>query len=178
MLDSFPPDVRRLMMIILVGGPLVLLSYTLVFASSSEMRVALWGGVPENYRFLYTVSMFAAASGFFAFTYAFLFATPAAPDNPDHTRLAIAYSLVLFPSAAWLPLTLAYLKMPSDWMWWIVRADLFGVAVGALMILAYAIAFARAMPAAPTIAGVIGALAFAWQTVGLDALAWPASFSR
>jgi hypothetical protein len=178
MIESFTPEARRLIVLILVGGPLVLVSYTLVFASSSEMRVALWGGVPEHYRWLYTVSMFAAAAGFFAFTYAFLFAAPASAANPDHDALAIAYALVLFPSAAWLPLTLIYLKLPSDWMWWIVRADLFGVAAGSLLILAYAFQFARALPTAPTIAAVIGALAFAWQTLGLDALAWPASFAR
>jgi len=178
MLESLTPKARSLALLILAGGPLVLLSYLLVFVSSAEMRVALWGGVPEQHRPLYTVSMFAAAAGFFAFTSAFLFTPAASPREPDYKTLTIAYSLVLFPSAAWLPLTLAYLNAPTQWMWWIVRADLFAVASGSLLILAHALGLARAAPTTGTILAVVGALAFAWQTVALDALIWPASFSR
>jgi hypothetical protein len=145
-------DTRRLITIILVGGPLVLISYTLVFVASPEMRVALWGGVPDDLRGLYTYSMFGAAAGFFPFTYAL--------------------------SAAWLPLTMMYLDHPTSGLWYLVRMDLFGVAAGALLLAKHAVGVARTVATVPTYLGVLGALLFAWQTVGLDALAWPSTFSR
>jgi hypothetical protein len=171
-------DTRRLITIILVGGPLVLISYTLVFVASPEMRVALWGGVPDDLRGLYTYSMFGAAAGFFPFTYAFLSTRIDGSLVADHKKLTMAYSLVLFPSAAWLPLTMMYLDHPTSGLWYLVRMDLFGVAAGALLLAKHAVGVARTVATVPTYLGVLGALLFAWQTVGLDALAWPSTFSR
>ncbi len=57
MLEFAAPEARRLATLIVIGGPLVLLSYLLVFASSPEMRTALWGGVPESMRTIYTLSL-------------------------------------------------------------------------------------------------------------------------
>jgi hypothetical protein len=165
-------------LVILIGGPLVLLSYTLVLVASPEMRTGLWGGVPEHLRGLYTYSMFAAAAGFFPFTYSFLTTRNGDSLVADHKRLTIAYALVLFPSAAWLPLVMVYLDNSTSIMWALVRLDLFAVAAGALMILGHAVSVARAVPSPLTWLGVLGAIAFAWQTVGLDALAWPATFGR
>lgn len=178
MWNRLSSDARRVVLIILVGGPMVLLSYTLVFVASPDMRVALWGGVPDHLRGLYTYSMFAAAAGFFPFTYAFLTTHHDDELVADHRSLTIAYALVLFPSAAWLPLTMMYLSNSTSWLWLLVRTDLFGVAAGALMIVAQAFSLARTRQSISTWLGVVGALLFAWQTVALDALAWPSTFGH
>jgi hypothetical protein len=49
-----------------VGGAAVLLSYWV--GLSAGAGEALWGGVPERVRPLYTLNMVAAAAGYFLFT--------------------------------------------------------------------------------------------------------------
>jgi hypothetical protein len=171
---------RTLALINVVGGIAVLLSYAYAFALTPELRSGLWGDVPQSWRSVYTLSMFAAAAGYFPFTSLFVFAI-----DPQRWRLGgrwsyaallVFYAAVLGASALWLPLTASFLATPSPATWALVRAVLTVVACGALGILWSTWTTARARGGAWAWSAFVGALLFAWQTVVLDALVWPAYF--
>jgi hypothetical protein len=172
------PDVRRLAWLNLTGGICVLASYAHGLLGSAEASRALWGGVPEAVRPLYTLNMLLAAAGYFLFTPFVLFRLP-----PDETRLPggfgyrlfhALYALVLFPSALWMPLALAAAGDAGGWLFWMVRLDLAAVAVGSLGLL-LALLGLRAPPA-PRGRGLAlaGLVPFCIQTAVLDAVIWPA----
>jgi hypothetical protein len=174
---SMKPGARSLIVLNLFGGAAVLASYVLGLGGASGE--ALWGGVPESLRPLYTVNMFLAAGGYFLFTPYILLRL-----DPESTRVFgrfgygffhVAYALVLIPSALWLPLTASMVEQPTLAMWVCVRLDLMLVALGVVGLLA---GLVRLGPKAPRGRGwaLLGLLPFALQTVVLDALVWPAFF--
>jgi hypothetical protein len=160
-----------------LGGAAVLASY---YAGARSLPAeALWGGVPERARSLYTVCMFLAAGGYFLFT-----PYIALRLDPNATRIAgrfdyhlfhLLYALVLVPSALWLPLTGVVIEAPSALHWALVRADLALVALGSLGLLASLLALPRSAPRGRGLA-VLGIVPFCVQTALLDAVIWPALF--
>jgi hypothetical protein len=174
------PDVSRLAALNAVGGACVLASYAWGFLARSDAVGALWGGVPEALRPLYTLNMLLAAGGYFLFTNFILFRLP-----PDATRVAggfgyrifhTLYALVLFPSALWMPLTFALVDHPSTWLFWLVRLDLALVAVGSLGLLVALLTLREPRPAPGRALAAIGLAPFCIQTAVLDAVIWPAFF--
>lgn len=168
---------RRLLTLIVLGGPLVLGSYVLGFVAWPDAMGEMWGGVPQWLRPLYTGWMFVAAAGFFAFSRPLVLHPHPdqvrLPGGRDFRSLLTAYALVLFPSALWLPLTTWYLDQPSGLRFAVVWLDLLAVAAGSIAIIV-AVATVRPRPAgAQRTMALCGALAFAFQTVVLDALLWP-----
>jgi hypothetical protein len=174
------PDVRRLAWLNLVGGVGVLASYALGLLGNPDASRALWGGVPEAARPLYTLNMLLAAAGYFLFTPFVLFRLP-----PDETRLPGAfgyrlfhalYALVLFPSALWMPLALAAAGEPGGWLFWLMRLDLAAVGAGSLGLLLALLGLRS--PRAPRGRGLAlaGLVPFCFQTAVLDAVVWPALY--
>jgi len=174
------PDRRLLLWLNVLGGVAVLGSYGVWLAANPGAGEALWGGVPEALRPLYTVNMFLAAAGYFAFS-AFVFFRL----DPDRTRVAgrfgyrlfhALYALILVPSALWLPLTFEMIEAPSDALWLAIRVVLLTVGFASLGLLAaVATAAPHAAPGARRLA-LAGAIAFSLQTAVLDALVWTAFF--
>lgn len=173
------PKRRAMVWINLLGGVAVLGSYAWGFAARPDAMSALWGGVPEWARGLYTLNMLLAAVGYFLFTpYIFLRLCP------DTTRMAgrfefgvfnLFYVVILVPSAAWLPLTAQMVAQPSLALWWLIRIDLALVALGSLGLLVSLLALGKETPRGRWLA-VVGLLPFCLQTVVLDALIWPAYY--
>ncbi|MDJ0787900.1 MAG: hypothetical protein QNK05_13905 [Myxococcota bacterium] len=170
---------RALIALNVLGGLSVLGSYVLAFALSPEIRSGLWGGVPEGLRPLYTVNMFAAAAGYFPFTFA-LVLSPG--PGPVLTRagirswvVAACYAAVLMPSALWLPLTALHQMDPGPFLWVAIRAVLFAVAIGASGLVWLCLRLAREQGGASWLA-FGGTLPFWLQTAILDALVWPAYY--
>lgn len=170
---------RSLIALNIIGGIAVLASYAIGLGSESSDGAALWGGVPESIRPLYTVNMFLAAAGYFLFTPYILFRL-----QPGQIRIAgrfgyglfhLLYALVLFPSAIWLQLTERMIAQPSDWMWAVVRFDLALVGLGSLGLFVSLLALTSAAPRGRALA-LIGLVPFCLQTALLDALVWPAFF--
>ena len=173
------PARRRLAIMQLVGGPLVLASYAYCILRFPDASAMMWGGVPDSLRPLYTAWMFVAAAGYFA--YGNLFLRHADPDRVrifgrGYGLITLAYALVLFPSAIWMPATKWLLDAPSPLRFWLMRIDLFAVATGSLLLLVAAIAIQPAPPRAVRLIAILGAIGFCVQTVLLDALIWPALF--
>jgi len=171
---------RSLVVVILVGGLAVLASYAWGVGTQPALREALWGGVPAGLRPQYTVSMLLAAAGYFAYTYFILFRV-----DPSRATLAgrrgywvfsVLYALILFPSALWMPLTLAMLERPSDGVWLAIRAVLWAVAAGSLALTAALFALRPRRPRLAYWLAEAGCLVFCFHTLVLDAVVWPASF--
>ena len=178
--SSLHPLQRRLIGLNGVGGSAVLGSYAYGFVAHAETVGEVWGGVPQWLRPLYTVSMLAAAVGYFAFTFFVLFRIEPRAVRISR-RIGYAgflwlYALILIPSALWMPLTFALLAAPSPGWWTAIRGVLAAVGIGSL---GFVLAIRNAAPANATTArrlALLGALAFTFQTAVLDALVWPAYF--
>jgi hypothetical protein len=168
---------RRLLVLNAVGGSAVLGSYVWGLANPAG---DLWGGVPEGLRPLYTASMLLAAAGYFPFTWQVVLrwhpARGSVAGRAGFDPFPLLYSLVLFPSALWLPLTNWMLAEPSAVLWWSIRVVLALVAVGSLGILVALLALRPREPVAGWGLAVAGCAAFCFQTVVLDAILWPAWF--
>jgi hypothetical protein len=173
------PARRRFVWQNVLGGAAVLGSYVHGIATHPGTSGAVWGGVPESLRPLYSVSMLLAAAGYFPMT---LFLLRRDPDGarvwgrPAFRVFGWLYALVLIPSALWMPLTFRMLETPSAWLWWLVRLDLLAVAVGALGILAAVLALRPLERRGAWRLAVVGSLCFCFQTAVLDAVVWPAFF--
>jgi hypothetical protein len=179
---SLHPAHRSLLWLNVVGGIAVLGSYAHGIATHPGASSALWGGVPQALRPVYTLNMGLAAAGYFAVGFFVFFRL-----DPERTRVAghfgfgafhLLYALILVPSALWLPLTFAMLAAPGDALWAAIRLALALVGAGSLGLL---VAVASAGPATAPVArsaALAGALAFSLQTALLDALVWPAWFPR
>lgn len=171
--------VLRFVALNLLGGTAVLASYAWGVATPG-VGDALWGGVPDSLRPLYTANMLAAAAGYFVFTGVVLQRRlEGGHDGAEFIRIDVAYASILFASALWLPLTAWMLEAPSSLLWAFVRIDLGLVALGTLGLM-----FELVLPR-PGVAhrgrperllAALGLLPFALQTVVLDALIWPYYF--
>lgn len=173
------PSQLSLLALNAAGGLAVLGSYAWGVLARPEAMSALWGGVPESARSLYTVNMFLAAAGYFLFTPYIVFrlvpgATRAA-RRPGAALFHAFYALVLLFSALWLPLTARMLDEPSIALWWVIRLDLFLVALGSLGLLVSLSTLRGPVPRGRGLA-LLGLLPFCLQTAVLDALVWPAYF--
>jgi hypothetical protein len=164
----------------LIGGTAVLASYAYGLATHPLTRADLWGGVPDPLRPFYTVNMFLAAAGYFAFSYFVFFRL-----DPSETRIGsrvgfnafnVLYTLILVPSALWLPLTFAMLESPSAQLWWAVRLTLGLVGIGSVGLFAALAVVKSPRTAGARGAALIGSALFCLQTAVLDALVWPAFF--
>ena len=124
-----------------VGGAAVLASYAAWLGDPARDPGALWGTIDGTGRTLYTLSMLAAAAGYFAFA-------PFLLRHGDHPplsfpRVNLLLTLVLLPSALWMPLAFAYLDAPSPQLWWTMRA---GLAITGLASAATARVFSKLSP--------------------------------
>jgi hypothetical protein len=170
---------RGMALINLFGGIAVLGSYAYCLISYPARAGDFWGGVPDGLRPIYTLNMFLAAAGYFAFTFFIMYRLKL--GNARSGRFGLGtfnalYALILIPSALWMPLTFAMLEAPSEWLWWTIRLTLAAVAVGSLGLLAGLVAV-RPSPASRAYKlAVVGSVAFCFQTAVLDAAVWPAFF--
>ena len=174
------PAKRTLLGINILGGTAVLSSYAYGIAANPLTRGEVWGGVPESLRPLYTVNMLLAAAGYFAFSYFVFFRIDA-----DTARIGrrfgfgvfnLIYSLILVPSALWMPLTFAMLESPSVELWWTIRVVLAAVGVGSLGLFAALLKVQSPRAVFTQRLAVVGSAAFCLQTAILDAIVWPAFF--
>jgi len=172
-------DQRTLIAINVFGGCSVLGSYLWGFLAQPAAMGALWGGVPESARGLYTINMFLAAGGYFLFTPYFVFRLLTVPSIRGQSKprwISLLYLAILVPSALWLPMTAIVLENPSDALWNLIRLNLGLVAIGSLGLL-WTLGKTRAEDRRPGHwLAIVGLLAFNVQTVVLDAIAWPLYF--
>jgi len=164
-----------------VGGILVLGSYAHGIITHPANRDAIWGGVPETIKPLYTANMLFAAAGYLAFTYFVMFSL-----NRDNAQLAnlsgfkvfyIIYAFILFPSALWMPLTYAALGHPANSLYcWAVRVILAIVGLASLALLGGLLSLHSSESSPVYWLAVAGSVFFCIQTAVLDAVVWSVYF--
>jgi hypothetical protein len=164
-----------LLVINFIGGIAVIGSYIYGLNAQSGGASILWGGVPENIRPVYTVSMILSALGFFAFIYFILFRL-----DPSEVSIAGTFGfslffaifiLILLPSALWMPLTNFYVGTPSTGTWVIVRIILALVGIGSIA-LVWALLSLQTREGVAYWLAVAGSGYFAFHTAILDAILW------
>lgn len=164
----------------LVGGFLVLLSYAYTLKAGSQGQTALWGGIPQTSRGLYTLSMLLATISFFIFNFFILLKV-----DPKEAMLGnfsayciftLFYILILLPSAAWTPLTLLFIQGQKPALWILIRIILFLVALGALGVLITLLFLQPKQSGLFYWSAVAGITIFFLHTFILDSLIWPAVF--
>jgi len=162
------PRRARFIALQLLGGPAVLGSYVYGATHWPDAVSAMWGGVPEAIRPLYTSWMFVAAAGYLVFTSLFLFRSEPPP------RVNAFYAFVLVGSALWMPATKLHLDgaLPFAFVW----LDLLAVAAGSLGILVSVAVLTPRPPGWLRALALAGAAGFCVQTVLLDATIWPLLF--
>jgi hypothetical protein len=174
------PQKRILAVINVLGGCAVLGSYAQGLFSHPTTSSDLWGDVPHALRTPYTFWMFAAAIGYFLFSY-FLFLRV----DPDRVSIAqrfdfrlfnILYASILGPSALWMPLTFEMLANPRPGLWLLIRVTLWAAGLASVALVAGLISLRPRQPARPYWLAVAGSIAFTVQTALLDALIWTAYF--
>ena len=155
-------------------------SYVWDFTAVPNAGTALWGSVPEHLRRASTTWMPLAVVGYFLFTYLLLFRL-----RPEETRIARRfgfaafnwiYALILFPSALWMPLSIWALENPGAAQVWAVRLTLWIVGLASLLLIGALLALRPRRPAIAYGLAVAGSIAFAVQTVVMDAALWVAYF--
>jgi hypothetical protein len=166
-----------LLIIILLGGTAVMVSYIYPIATQPQYVEPAWGGITPDIRRFYAPSMLLAASGFFFFTYFLLFRV-----DPDQASVAgrfgfwvfnVLYAAILVGSALYMPLTFAFVARPSMPLWWVIRLVLAVVGLASLGLLASLLALQPRQPAWSYWLAVAGTIPFSFQTAVLDMLVWP-----
>jgi hypothetical protein len=175
-----PLRARRATFLLLnaVGGVAVLGSYVLWLGTPAHDGQALWGTLGSGARTLYTVSMFTASAGYFAFLNDLLRHELVRLSESQYAWLQTIFCLILFPSALWMPLTYLYLGAPSAAAWWAMRATLFVVAGASFALVAFLLGLRDTSAPRAHRAAIVGSLAFAFQTGVLDPFVWPLFFPR
>ena len=162
-----------------VGGVAVLGSYVHGLLTHPDTRNELWGSIPPELQAVYGVTMWLAAGGYFFFSYYFLVRTEA--DEVRFGRFGFGlinalYALIMIASAAWMPLTFAYLDQPSSALWLAVRIDLLGVGIGSIGLIVALFTMKPRAEGLTAVLALLGLLLFAVQTAFLDPLVWPQFF--
>ena len=169
-----------LLIINIIGGIAVIGSYVLGLRGQSGGANVLWGGVPDNLRPVYTVSMILSALGFFAFIYYIFFRL-----DPGQTSIAgisgftlfyVIFLLILIPSALWMPLTNMYVGNPSTGIWIAVRTVLAMVGLASIALVWALLTLQGRVPGIAYWLAVVGSGYFAFHTAILDAIVWAALF--
>lgn len=171
---------KELLLLNVVCGGAVLISYAHGLINNPAARGALWGGIPQWLTPFYAGAMPFAAVGYFLFTSFLLFHV-----NPDEAVIAgryryrlfhALYGTVLVPSALWMPLSFAMLHEPSAGLWITIRLVLAAVGLGSIGISAAIFLVQPRRNSWSFRFAVIGSIAFCIQTAVLDAVVWTAFF--
>jgi hypothetical protein len=169
-----------LLIINVIGGAAVIGSYVIGLRGQSGGANVLWGGVPENIRPVYTVSMILSALGYFALLfYIFFRLDPSQISIAGVTGFTLLYVIFIFmlvPSAFWMPLTNAYVTNPGTGIWVWVRVVLALVGLASIALLWALLTMQGKVPGTAYWLAVVGSGYFAFHTAVLDAVVWAALF--
>jgi hypothetical protein len=165
-----------LLIINILGGAAVILSYVYGLKGQAGGANVLWGNVSESIRPLYMVSMIISALGYFAFIYYVLFRIDPAMASVSYGWFYAIFLLILIASAFWMPLTNMYVNNGGNGLWIAVRSVLALVGLGSIALLWVLLALQPATRGIAYWLAVGGAGYFAFHTAILDGIVWAALF--
>lgn len=158
--------------IIIIGGTSVLASYVLG-AGYGNGADALWGGVPDNMKTAYTISMLLSALSFFVFS---IYIFKGLGSNSFGSIYLILFFLILVASALWIPLVTLMVANPSTLVWILIRVVLAVVGLASTAIFLLLLTISPRPTDAFYYSALIGILIFSIHTGILDAIVWPYFF--
>jgi len=170
-------DSQKLFLAIsIIGGIAVIVSYIWGFKSGINLD-NFWGGVPENLRGIYTISMLLSAAGFFVF---FLYILSnldgqnsfVPPNFMGDKAFHILFTLILVFSTVWMPLVAVMISSPSTLIWVGIRAGLAIVGLASLGVLILLLSLNPRPTDAFYVSALIGISWFTIHTGILDAIIW------
>lgn len=169
-----------LLIINIIGGAAVIGSYIFGLNAQAGGANLLWGGVPENIRPVYGISMILSALGYFAFICYILFRlNPAEVSIAGIFNFSLFYIIFLFmliPSAFWMPLTNLYVGNQGTWTWVAVRTVLAIVGLASIALLWALLSLQGKVPGISYWLAVAGSAYFAFHTFVIDAIVWATLF--
>jgi len=169
-----------LLVIIIAGGLAVIGSYVLCLRAHPGSGNALWGGVPEWLRPFYTISMVISALGWFAFSTFILFRINAAQaiiaGRFDFSLFYVIFLGILIPSALWMPFTQMMTQHPGKALWLGIRLVLILVGLFSCVLVWALLTLKTREPHLHYWLAFAGSVYFAFHTVVLDMILWPALF--
>jgi hypothetical protein len=165
-----------LLIINILGGAAVILSYIYGLKGQAGGANVLWGNVAANIRPIYTVSMVISALGYFAFIYYILFRIDPAATNVNYILFYAIFLVILAASAFWMPLTNMFVSNGGTGLWIAVRIVLAIVALGSIALVWALLALRPETRGVAYWLAVAGAGYFAFHTTILDAIVWAALF--
>lgn len=169
------------MAINVLGGIAVLGSYAHGLITHPETRNLLWGDMPAQLKNVYGVTMWLATVGYLVFMLYVWFRVDVASARVGKRFgfgvINACCAAVVVASALWMPLTFAYFDDPSRALWFLIRADLIVVSLGAVGLIVALFNLSPRLTGWPGAVTVIALVLFALQTAFLDPFVWPAFFS-
>ena len=159
----------------IIGGILVLGSYYLGLQGGSNVDI-LWGGVPENVRPVYTISMLICAVGYFIF-FGYIFTNLKGKTFKKdfglfEKMILILFVLILGASALWMPLVNLMVQNPSDLVWLSIRLVLAIVGLASIGVVIVLLKINPKTKGLIYYLSLIGMGWFAFHTAVLDAIIW------
>jgi hypothetical protein len=165
-----------LLIINILGGAAVMLSYIYGLKGQAGGANVLWGNVSASIRPLYMVSMILSALGYFAFIYYILFRIDPATSNISYYLFDAIFLVILVASAFWMPLTNMYVNNVGAGLWLGVRTVLALVGLASIALLWALLALRPETRGVAYWLSVTGAGYFAFHTAILDGIVWAALF--
>jgi hypothetical protein len=165
-----------LLIINVLGGAAVILSYIYGLKGQSGGANVLWGNVSVGIKPWYFVSMIISAISYFAFIYYILFRIDPAASNISYYLFYAIFLVILIASAFWMPLTNIYVSNHGTGTWVAVRCVLALVALGSIALVWALLALSPDTRGIAYWLAVAGAGYFAFHTTILDAITWAALF--
>lgn len=174
------PQKKKWLAINVLGGIAVLGSYAHGLVTHPETRDLLWGDMPGPLQDVYGVTMWLATAGYLVFMYYVLFRVGASEVRVGKRSglgvINACCAAVVVASAMWMPLTFMYLDAPSRALWFLIRADLIVVGIGAVGLIVALFNLSPRLTGWAGLVTIMGLLFFALQTAFLDPFVWPVFF--
>jgi hypothetical protein len=165
-----------LLIINILGGAAVILSYIYGLKGQAGGANVLWGNVSESIRPVYTVSMILSALSYFAFIYYILFRIDPGTSNISYYLFFAIFVVILGASAFWMPLTNMFVNNGGTGLWIAVRGVLALVGLGSIALFWALLSLRPETRGVAYWLGVAGAGYFAFHTAVLDGIVWAALF--
>jgi hypothetical protein len=160
-----------LLIINILGGAAVMLSYVYGLRGQAGGANVLWGNVPGGIRPVYTVSMVLSALGYFAFIYYILFRIDPPNSHINYYLFFAIFLVILVASAFWMPLTNMFVSQGGTGL-----CVLALVGLGSIALVWALLALRPETRGTAYWLAVAGAGYFAFHTTVLDAITWAALF--
>ena len=170
-----------LVIINVIFGSLVLLSYYNGVTKNPELGLKLWGGVPKILHTFIISFMFIGALGYFFFTAHLLINVESSYiffNRFSYWYLNFIYLMILIPSALWIDLTFLYMQTSTTMNWIYVVSCLYCVALFSVILFLFIVDTNVEKNYWLYFPAVLGSLAFTFHTVFLDGILWTFFFNK